>query len=67
MRLDPDQALEKARNAVRQCRILGGVFALAWHNTMLMDRGYARFYNALLDELSGCESYDWRSAPNENC
>jgi hypothetical protein len=63
MKLDPDHALSKLHDCVARCRVVGGVFTLAWHNTMLMDPGYEMIYRQLLDELSGSDSYDWRE-PN---
>jgi hypothetical protein len=63
MKLDPDHALSKLHDCVARCRAVGGVFTLAWHNTMLMDPGYEMIYRQLLDELSGSDSYDWRE-PN---
>jgi hypothetical protein len=66
MKLDADRALEKMLQAVRLCRALGGVFALAWHNTFLMDPGYARAFVTLLDELAGSETYDWRTASDDS-
>jgi hypothetical protein len=62
MQLKPEQALSKLRDCVARCRLVGGVFSLVWHNTTLMDRGYARVYRELLDELAGTKGYDWRSA-----
>jgi hypothetical protein len=62
MQLKPEQALSKLQDCVARCRLVGGVFSLVWHNTTLMDRGYALVYRKLLDELAGTEGYDWRSA-----
>jgi hypothetical protein len=57
MRLGADDALLQLRHLVERCRVVGGVFHLVWHNTTMMDRGYARIYRTLLQELSGTPGY----------
>jgi hypothetical protein len=60
MKLKPDQVLAKLRECIARCRSVGGVFTLVWHNTRLMEAGFARIYRNLLDELAGSDGYDWR-------
>jgi hypothetical protein len=62
MKLRPGQAFATLGDCVARCRSVGGVFTLAWHNTMLMNRGYSRVYRTLLDELAGSDRYDWRES-----
>jgi len=62
MKLPPELALSSLRDCVARCRLVGGVFSLVWHNTTLMNRGYARIYQSLLDELAGTEGFDGRAA-----
>jgi hypothetical protein len=61
MKLGPAEALAELRACVERCRLVGGIFHLVWHNTKLMDSGYARIYQTLLDELAGRDAYDWRA------
>jgi hypothetical protein len=61
MKLRPEQALSKLQDCVARCRVVGGIFSLVWHNTTLMNRGYAWVYRKLLEELAGTEGYDWRA------
>jgi hypothetical protein len=61
MALRPAEALAELRAGVRRCRLVGGIFHLVWHNTKMMDAGYARIYETLLDELAGSDAYDWRA------
>lgn len=53
MRLGATDALSRLRRMVERCRAVGGVFHLVWHSTTMMDRGYAKAYRTLLQELSG--------------
>lgn len=63
MRLDPHQALEKLRNCVARCRVVGGVFHLIWHNTKMMHPGYSKTYKTLIEELSGSKRYEMEDRP----
>jgi hypothetical protein len=60
MNLSTADALTRLRRMVERCRAVGGVFHLVWHSTTMMDRGYAKIYRTLLQELAGSPgvSYD---------
>jgi len=62
MKLTGDEALQKLHECVAACRAVGGVFSLVWHNTTMMDSDYSATYRKLLDELTGCEGYDWENS-----
>jgi hypothetical protein len=66
MKLSPELALAKLEECVARCRLVGGVFSLVWHNTTLLNRGYAWVYRKLLDELAGTAGYDWRARCHES-
>jgi hypothetical protein len=66
MKLTPDEALAKLRDCIARCRAVGGVFSLLWHNTTIMSARYARLFRTVLDDLSGCPSYDCRAADNDD-
>lgn len=55
--LTPQEALARLRDCVSRCRAVGGVFTLAWHNTRILNAGYARTYQTLLDDLRGSARY----------
>ena len=65
MQVSEDEALKKTRQCIAHCRAVGGVFTLLWHNTRIMNPRHKALYQALLDDLSGSPSYDWRSAYHE--
>lgn len=67
MRLSAEQALERLRDCVARCRLVGGVFTLLWHNSTLMDSKCSAVYEALLDELAGTAGYDWRAVRDGRC
>jgi hypothetical protein len=62
MKAKPGDALSLLRKLVARCKSVGGVFTLGWHNTTLMDSGYTKTYQTLLDEIAGSPPYDWRAA-----
>jgi hypothetical protein len=62
MRLSPDQAFDLIRADIQRCRLVGGVFTLLWHNASLIEPRYGNLYDRVLQELSGCENFDWRQA-----
>lgn len=62
MKAAPERALAILREVIARCRSVGGVFALAWHNTSLFDSSYTAVYRTVLDELAGSPKYDWRAA-----
>jgi len=64
MALQPAEALAVLRACVQRCRAVGGIFHLVWHNTKMMDAGYASIYETLLDELAGSDAYNWRASEN---
>jgi len=64
MKLPPEEALQKLRECVARCRSVGGLFTVLWHNTKMLDRGYAGIYETLLNELAGSDRYEWRSSCN---
>lgn len=66
MSLEPDDALAELRACVRRCRLMGGIFHLVWHNTKLLDAGYARIYRSLLDDLAGSDAHDWKARNDED-
>jgi hypothetical protein len=61
MKAGPENALALMQTLVDRCRVVGGVFTIAWHNTTLLDRGYTNVYRRLLDELRDCERYNWEA------
>jgi hypothetical protein len=61
MKLRPAQAQSILHGLLARCRAVGGVFTLAWHNTRILDRQFASVYQAILDEIAGCSTFDWRS------
>lgn len=65
MCVSEEEALEKTRHCIDRCRVVGGVFTLLWHNTRIMNPRHKALYQALLDDLGGSPSYDWRSAYDE--
>lgn len=62
MKLKAGNALHCLSELVEQCRKVGGVFTLAWHNTALFDSRYSEMYRTLLDGLAGNAKYDWSTA-----
>jgi hypothetical protein len=56
-KLEPHDALSRLRRLVERCRAVGGVFHLVWHNTTMMDRGYANVYRTLIQELAGTPGF----------
>lgn len=61
MRLKPENALKLLFDLVARCRAVGGVFTLAWHNTRITDSEHSSVYQSVLDEISGCAKFDWRT------
>jgi len=59
--LEPGTALLKVREIVERCRLVGGVFTLVWHNTRIIRPDVRCFYQTILDELAGHESYHWKT------
>jgi hypothetical protein len=57
MKLNANDALSGIRRMVERCRAVGGVFHLVWHSTTMMDRGYAKAYRTLVEELSGAPGF----------
>jgi hypothetical protein len=66
MKLAPDEALKELRTYVARCRLVGGVFHLVWHNTKMLDAGYAQVYRTLLDDLAGSDAHDWKTQNDED-
>jgi hypothetical protein len=61
MKLTTDQVQPVLRDLLARCRAVGGVFTLSWHNTRILDRTFANAYRAILDEIAGSPTFDWRS------
>jgi hypothetical protein len=61
MKLDPRQSLLALRDLLSRCRAVGGVFALAWHNTRIQHAGVCSAFQKILDELRETPTYDWRT------
>jgi hypothetical protein len=64
MHLIPTQCIDIIHNCIRRCRLVGGVFTLLWHNSMILDPEYRDVYESALDLMAGNESYgcDYRPA-----
>lgn len=61
MGLNENDTLSLVRGLVEQCRRVGGVFTLLWHNTSIVEQPYARLYPHVLEMLRGAQQYDWTS------
>jgi hypothetical protein len=61
MALTHHESVEAIRRLVGQCRVVGGVFTLLWHNSSLSDPAYGDLYTRILDILAGCEKCDLRT------
>jgi uncharacterized protein DUF7033 len=64
IQLTRQQSLDATLELVARCRVVGGVFALLWHNGWLVNPGHRGLYRELLDTLVGHEKYDWRAPLN---
>ncbi len=61
MKLNAKQSLLALHDLVSRCRAVGGVFALAWHNTRIQHAGFCAIFQKILDELRETPTYDWRT------
>jgi hypothetical protein len=59
MKLNPEQSLKIARELLKRCSIVGGVFTLLWHNSSLF-APFAEHYLPILDSLIGVKDYAWK-------
>jgi hypothetical protein len=60
MKLMPAQSVEAVGEMVNRCRLVGGVFALLWHNSTLLYPAYGDTYDRVLEMVSGCRRFDWQ-------
>jgi len=60
MKLTPAQGVQAASELIDRCRLVGGVFALLWHNSTLLYPAYGDTYDRLLEMMAGCERFDWQ-------
>lgn len=59
--MNAEQALHALRDCINRCRIVGGVFSLAWHNTTFMNSTQTNVYKQILRELAGTEGFNGRN------
>lgn len=55
------QRLEAVLEHLPRCRLVGGVFALLWHNGNVIAPDVRRLYAQSLDALRGYKKFDWRT------
>ena len=59
MDLTPEQSLEAINECVRQCRLVGGVFTLLWHNDGMCERSLGPLLPVVLDSLKSHRKFDF--------
>lgn len=60
MHLSEPQTLAAVADLVQRCEDVGGVFALLWHNSSVIEHPYAAIYPKILDLFHSRHRYDWR-------
>jgi hypothetical protein len=58
--LSPEAMADALLRLLAQCRSVGGVFTLLWHNTNFVQPEHVRLYRQLLAELAPLEPFDAR-------
>ena len=61
MRLSKQQAIQCVNHLIKQCRGVGGVFTILWHNDSFLNPFYQDVYFGLLESLANIENYDWQA------
>lgn len=65
MRLGFEKSLIAISECVEQCRKVGGVFTLLWHNDSMMNPTLEQLFVHVLDSLSGHHRYDYANPPKD--
>jgi hypothetical protein len=65
MELDVDQSLIAISECVEQCRKVGGVMTILWHNDSMMNPSLETLLVHTLDSLSGYHRYDYANPPKD--
>jgi hypothetical protein len=65
MKLNMDQSLIAVSEAIEQCKKVGGVFAMLWHNDSMLDPDLDALLQHVLDPLSGSRKYDLLNPPKD--
>jgi hypothetical protein len=61
MSLSKGQAIHRVNRLIEQCREVGGVFTILWHNDSFLNPLYRDVYFGLLESLANIENYDWQA------
>jgi hypothetical protein len=62
MKLSPEKSYEAISRMLDECRKVGGVFTLLWHNSTLTNPSYGDTYDKVLELVRGAQHFDWESA-----